>query len=105
MCPETQEEINYMSNIPYSLVVGSLMYAMVCTRPNITHVVGVVSRYMNSPGKEHWRAVEWILRYLRGTTSQALYFIGSDIVPHGYVDADIEIDKETRGAPQGIFLL
>jgi hypothetical protein len=53
MCPKTQEEIEYMSRVPYSSAVGNLMYAMVCTRPNIAHVVGVVSRYMNNPGKEH----------------------------------------------------
>jgi hypothetical protein len=51
MCPKTQEEIEYMSRVPYSSAVGSLMYAMVCTRPDIAHVVGVVSRYMNNPGK------------------------------------------------------
>ena len=44
MCPKTQEEIDYMSRIPYSSTVGSFMYAMVCTRPNIAHAVGVVSR-------------------------------------------------------------
>jgi hypothetical protein len=54
MCPKTQEEIDYMSKVLYSSAVGSLMYAMVCTRPDIAHVVGVVSRYMNNPGKEHW---------------------------------------------------
>ena len=53
MCPKTQEEIDYMSKVPYSSVVSSLMYAMVCTRPDIAHAVGVVSRYMNNPGKEH----------------------------------------------------
>ena len=60
----------YMSKVPYALAVGSLMYAMVCTRPDIAHAVGVVSRYMNNLGKEHWMAVKWILRYLRGTTNQ-----------------------------------
>ena len=69
MCPETQEEIDYMSKIPYSLAVGSLMYAMVCRRPDIAHAVGVVSTYMNNPGKEYWKEVQWVLRYLRGTTS------------------------------------
>jgi len=54
------------------LEVGSLMYAMVCIGPDIAHEVGVVSRYMNNPGKEHWMAVKWILRYLRGTTNQEL---------------------------------
>jgi hypothetical protein len=53
MCPKTQEEIEYMYRVPYSSTICSLMYAMVCTRPYIAHAVGVVSRYMNNPGKEH----------------------------------------------------
>jgi len=42
-----------MQAVPYALVVGSLMYIMVCTKPNITHAVGVVSRFLVNPGKEH----------------------------------------------------
>ena len=80
MCPETQEEIDYMSRIPYSSVVAIMMYDMMCTRPYISHAVGFVSKYMNNLGKEYWRAVQWILRYLRGTTSHALCFGGSDTV-------------------------
>ena len=57
MCPKTWEEIEYMYKVPYSSTIGSLMYAMVCTRPNIAHAMGVVSRYMNNPCKEHWKAV------------------------------------------------
>ena len=53
MCPKNQEEMNYMSKVPYALAFGSLMYAMVCIRPDIAHAVGVVSRYMKNPGKEH----------------------------------------------------
>ena len=51
MCLNTQEEIDYMSKVPYSPVVESLTYAMVCTRPDTTHGVGVVSRYMKNIGK------------------------------------------------------
>jgi hypothetical protein len=69
-----------MSRVPYSSTIGSLMYAMVCTRPDIAHAVGVVSRYTNNPGKEHWEAVKWILMYLRGNSTHALCFGGSDIV-------------------------
>jgi hypothetical protein len=72
-----------MSRVPYSSTVGNLMYAMVCTRPNIAHVVGFVSRHMNNPGKEHWEAVKWILRYLRGTYTHALCFGGSDTFLQG----------------------
>ena len=105
MCPKTQEDIEYMSKVPYQSAVGSLMYAMVCTRPDIAHAVGVVSRYMSNPGKQHWLAVKWILRYLRGTTSQALCFGGSNKL---YRDMLIQIWQVTEIAaevPQGMFLL
>jgi hypothetical protein len=49
MCPKTQEDIEYMSRVPYSSTIGSFMYAMVCTRPNISHAVGVVRKYMKNP--------------------------------------------------------
>jgi hypothetical protein len=101
MCPKTQEEIEYMSRVPYSSAVGSLMYAMVCTRPDIAHAVGVVSRYMNNPGKEHWEAVKWILRYLRGTANHALCFGGSETVLQGYVDSDMAGDKDSRRSTTG----
>ncbi|CAM8980353.1 unnamed protein product [Rhodiola kirilowii] len=72
--PSTEEDEKHMANIPYASAIGSLMYAMVCTRSDIAQVVGVVSRYMNNPGKQHWEAVKWIFRYLRGTTDVGLCF-------------------------------
>ena len=57
MCPKTQEE-DKMSKVPYASAVGSLMYAMVCSRPDIAHAVGVVSKYMSHPGIEHWNVVK-----------------------------------------------
>ncbi|RVW84432.1 Retrovirus-related Pol polyprotein from transposon TNT 1-94 [Vitis vinifera] len=45
--PKTEEERDHMSKVPYASAIGSLMYAMVCTRSDITHAVGVVSRFMN----------------------------------------------------------
>ena len=52
-CPKTQEEEDKISKVPYASAIGSLMYAMVCTRPNIAHAMGVVSRYMSHPGIEY----------------------------------------------------
>ena len=51
--PSAEEKINKIVAIPYSSVIGSLMYDMVCTRLNIAHVVGVVSIFLANPGKEH----------------------------------------------------
>jgi hypothetical protein len=75
-----------MSRVSYSSTIDNFMYAMVCTRPDIAHAVGVVSRYMNNPGKEHWEEVKWILKYLRGTSTHALCFGCSYTVLQGYVD-------------------
>lgn len=53
MSPKCKEEEVYMSHVPYSNVVGSIMYAMVCTLPDIAQAVSVLSRYMANPGKTH----------------------------------------------------
>jgi hypothetical protein len=53
MCPKTLEEKEKMSRVPYASVVGSLMYAMMCTLLNICYVVGLVSRYQSNPGQKH----------------------------------------------------
>jgi hypothetical protein len=63
-----------MNHIPYSIAVGNLMYAMIGTRPDLAHVVSVVSRFMHNPGKEHWNAVKWILRHVKGTSHFGLLF-------------------------------
>ena len=78
-----------MALVPYASAVGSLMYAMVCTRPDIAHALGVVSRYMANLGKEHWEAVKWLLRYLRGTCSTSLCFGKGKVTLQCFVDVDL----------------
>ncbi|KAH9316598.1 hypothetical protein KI387_025225, partial [Taxus chinensis] len=95
-CPNIEQERNQISNVPYSSAVDSLMYAMVCNRPDIYHAVGAVSRFMSDLGKEHWQAVKWILRYLRGTMGKILCYSGSDTSLHGYVDSDMAGDVDSR---------
>ena len=77
--PKKKEERDHMSKVPCALAIGSLMYAMVCIRPNIAHAMGVVNRFMSRPGKQHWEAVKWILRYLRGSLDTCLYFTGASL--------------------------
>jgi len=67
MSPTTVEKREYMIHVSYASAVGSLMYAMVCTRPNLSQAVSMISRYMHDPGKDHWDAVKWVLRYIKGT--------------------------------------
>ena len=64
-CPTTPQEEEDMRRVPYASAMGSLMYAMLCTRPNICYAIGIVSRYQSNPGLAHWIAVKHILKYLR----------------------------------------
>jgi len=99
--PKTEEERDHMSKVPYASAIGSLMYAMVCTRPDIAHAVGVVSRFMSRPGKQHWEAVKWILRYLEGSSDTCLCFTGASLKLQGYVDADFAGDIDSRKSTTG----
>jgi hypothetical protein len=74
-CPKTIEETEDMSKVSYASAVGCLMYAMVCTKPNLAHAVSVVSKYMENPRRQHWDAVKWIFKYLKGTTNYGITFV------------------------------
>jgi hypothetical protein len=103
-CLVTEDEKEYMSHIPYSNVVGNLMYAMICTRPDLAHAVSVVSRFMHDPVKEHWKAIKWILRYLKGTSHFGLLFDKNsvkEIGVMGFVDSDFDGDLDKRHSISG----
>ncbi|KAE8705298.1 Mitogen-activated protein kinase kinase kinase YODA [Hibiscus syriacus] len=89
-CPKTDKEAEDMAKVLYSNVVGCLMYAMVCTRPDLAHVVSQVYKYMSKPGKQHWEAIKWIFRYLKGTVGYGIIFGSQRDNPLvvGYVDSD-----------------
>ena len=89
------------SRTAYQSAVGSLMYAMLGTRPDIAFAVSVVSRYASNPNESHWKAVKRIFRYLRGTVDHQLVFRG-DLKPlSGYTDADWAGDQDTRRSTSG----
>ena len=93
LCPQSNEEVDYMSRVPYSSVVGSLMYAMVCSRLNLAYVV---NRYMAKPGKDHWKAVQWIIRYLHGSSSVCLQFGRTRDGVAWYVNSNYAGDLDKR---------
>jgi len=66
-CSITPQERERMSRVPYASAVGSIMYAMTCTRPDVAYSLGVVSRYQSDPDENHWKVVKTILKYLRNT--------------------------------------
>ncbi|PHT95787.1 hypothetical protein T459_03669, partial [Capsicum annuum] len=74
LSPKTNDERDYMSRVSYSSVVGSLMYVMVCSWPDLSYAISAVRRYMENPGKEHWKEIQWIFRYLHGSADVYLQF-------------------------------
>ncbi|XP_038713441.1 secreted RxLR effector protein 161-like [Tripterygium wilfordii] len=101
MEPKTPEEKERMSRVPYASAVGSLMYAMMCTRPDISSAVGLVTRFQSNPGPEHWKAVKRILRYLKGTMNYMLVYQGKDLRLFGYCDVDWGGDVDERKSTSG----
>ncbi|RVX19694.1 Retrovirus-related Pol polyprotein from transposon TNT 1-94 [Vitis vinifera] len=73
----------------------------VLSRPDISHAVGVVNRFMSRPGKQHWEAVKWILRYVKGSLDTCLCFTGASLKLQGYVDADFASDIDSRKSTTG----
>ena len=88
MCPSNEAERKEMSRVLYASAVRSLMFVIICTRPNIAKVMRAVSWYMANPGGEHWKTMKRILRYIRGTSEVILCYGGSEFTIGGYVDSD-----------------
>ncbi|KAH9668944.1 hypothetical protein KPL70_021590 [Citrus sinensis] len=100
----TSEDESQMNEFPYAQAVESLMYAMVCTRSDIAYAVSVVSRFLSCPGKVHWNAIKWIMRYLKGSSTCGLLYgkTKSDkIEVMGFVDSDFAGDLDRRKSTSG----
>ncbi|KAL4271452.1 hypothetical protein GQ457_13G004180 [Hibiscus cannabinus] len=105
-CPKNEFEREQTKNIPYASVVGSLMYAQVCTRPDIAFVVGMLGRYQSNPGIDHWRAAKKVLRYLKGTKEYMLMYKRSDhLEVIGYSDSDFASCVDTRKSTSGYIFM
>lgn len=88
MCSKTPQEKERMVGIPYTNAIESFMYAMMCTKLDISYAMGLVNRYQSNPGQKHGSAVKRILAYLKGTSNYSLYYQGGDLRLVEYSDAD-----------------
>ena len=85
-----------MNVAPYTLVVGSLMYAMICTRQDIYYLVGMVNRYQSNPGPEYWTTVKHIFKDLRKTWDFMLTYGCSNLILVDFTDSDFMSDMDFR---------
>ncbi|KAK8999949.1 hypothetical protein V6N11_082087 [Hibiscus sabdariffa] len=105
MCPSTPQERERMSQVPYASAIGSIMYAMICTRPDLSYTLSMTSRYQANPGEGHWVAVKNILKYLRRTKDVLLVYGGEEELGiKGYTDARFQTDKDDSRSQSGFVL-
>jgi hypothetical protein len=104
MSPASKEEEEHMAMVPYRSAVGSMMYLMICSRPDLATAIGILSQYMASPGPQHWTAAKRVLRYIAGTVDKVLVLGGrpkGGLVLTGYADADWAGDIDRRRSTSG----
>ncbi|XP_043702992.1 secreted RxLR effector protein 161-like [Telopea speciosissima] len=96
-----------MKNVPYASAIGGLMYAQVCTRPDIAYIISVLGRYLSNPGEAHWVAAKKVMRYLKGTKDFMLTYKRSDSLDVvGYTDVDFAGCPEDLKSTSGyVFLM
>jgi hypothetical protein len=95
-----------ISQLEYSRVIGSLMYLMTCTRPDIAYAVSKLSRYTSNPGNVHWQAISRVLKYLRYTRTYGLHYTTYPAVIEGFSDANwISSMKESRSTSGYVFTI
>jgi hypothetical protein len=103
MSPRTTEEREAMRRVLYLSTIGSVMYAMLGTRPDIAYSVGVLAQYGSDPGMAHWVALKRVIRYLKGTEGLALMYRGEGSSEElvGWCDSDWASDVDTRRSVAG----
>jgi hypothetical protein len=86
--PADQTKAARMAKTPYWEAIGSLMYAAVATRPDLSFAVSTLSQFLENPGEAHWEAMKWVFCYLAGMKGHALTYRGEREELTGYTDAD-----------------
>ncbi|XP_075091937.1 secreted RxLR effector protein 161-like [Nicotiana tabacum] len=91
-----------MESISYSYIVGSLIYAQTCTRPDISFAVRILERYQSNPGIDHWKVAKKVLRYLKRTKDYMLMYRRSKhLEVIGYSDSNFAGCIDTRKSTFG----
>ncbi|KAI3827614.1 hypothetical protein L1987_01693 [Smallanthus sonchifolius] len=107
-CRQSDEEKKKMEKAPYASTIGSIMYAMLCTRPDVSYALSMTSRYQQNPGESHWKAVKNILKYLRRTKDMFLIYGGleEELAIKCYTDSSFQTDRDDSRSKTGfVFVL
>ena len=92
-----------MECVPSANAIRSLVYAMVDTQPDISHAVGILSRYMATPRKEHWIVFKRFFRYFSDTTYFEIFYHenSEEVEVQSFIDSDWAGDINNRWSISG----
>jgi len=104
------EDANPDDRLLYQSMLGSIMYAMLWTRPDLAYTVSLLGQFSANPGPEHWNCMKHVMRYLKGTKFMELQYGGSSdpcsLNFHGFTDSDFAGDQATRKSTSGhVFMM
>ena len=103
--PTIAEDRERMKVIPYASVIGSIKYAILCTRPVVCLAISLARGYNSDPGVDHWTSVKIILRYLKRTKEMFLGYGGDkEFIVKDYIDASFDIDLDDSESQSGYIL-
>ena len=104
--PKTPEERKKMNKIPYASAVRSIIYVMLCIRSDVAYALGIASRFQVNPGKDYWKAMKNILKYLRRTKDIFLiYGRGSELKLEGYTNFNFQSDLDNSKSISGYMFI
>ena len=88
--PATDAEREEMKSKPYRPLIGCLLYITTCTRPDVAYFIPQLSRFLEDPGQQHWKAAFHALRYLKMTKNYGITYdsSASEVQATAYTDAD-----------------
>jgi hypothetical protein len=106
-CPATEKEKSVMSDTHYASTIGSIMYVMLSTQPDVALALSLMNRYQSNPGMSHWSVVKSILKFIRRTKDMVLVYGGSrvELDIKGYVNTCYNADSDDEKSQKGYVFL
>ncbi|CAM8959954.1 unnamed protein product [Rhodiola kirilowii] len=103
--PKSDIECAKIENVPYANAIGSVMYAIISSRPDLSYDISLLSRFMSNPGPEHWLALKHVFAYIKSTLGVGLCYKKrhDDLKLIGYVDVDFGCDRDTRKSTTALY--
>ncbi|GMF61966.1 unnamed protein product [Phytophthora fragariaefolia] len=105
--PTANAERETMRTKPYRSLIGCLLHITTCTRPDVAYIVTQLSRFLENPGQQHWKAAIRVLRYMKSTKDVGIIYISNDgkVMLEAYTDADWGSNLDNRRSVSGIMIM